>query len=195
MMHEIGVELAARFAATKTPIPVVDGPEQTKTATWGRERVVIERSGSDSFDASRSQHINPKHRRTRTVGGKITIYAQSPLSGATNFEHERRAEAILDQVLVGLDYVAAARKNRWSPSRGQFVAPEHIKESERRGGAVYELQFTFDRAVIDRTWANEIRPEFTLGAGKLTSTTRVSMGPFDQTNAPPDTAETACGAV
>lgn len=198
MMHELGVELAVRLAVSGTPVAVVDGPEQTKTSTWGRERIVIERSGSDSFSSARSQHINPKHRRTRTVGGKITIYAQSPVSGATNFEHERRAEAILDQVLVAMDYVAAVRKNAWTPTGGEFVTPEDIKESDRRGGAVYELRFTFDRAVMARTWANANRPEFTFGAGSLQSTTQVSMAHgADDDNDPntvPATAETACGA-
>lgn len=198
MIHEIGVELAARLVVSGTPFPVVDGPESTKTATWGRERIVIERSGGDSFSAARSQHINPKHRRTRNIGGKITIYAQSPLSGATNFEHERRAEAVLDQVLVALDYVAAVRKNSWTPTGGEFVAPEDIKDSERRGGAVYELRFTFERAVMARTWANANRPEFTFGAGTLSSTTKVSMAHgADDDNDPntvPATAETACGA-
>lgn len=198
MMRDIGVKLAARLVVSGTPVAVIDGPEQTKTNTWGRERIVIQHDGADTFGPVRSYHINPKHRRTRTVSGKITIYAQSPLSGATNFEHERRAEAILDQVLIGLDYVAAVDKNKWEPKSGQFITPEDIKESERRGGAVYELKFTYDRAVIVRTWADAIRPEFTFGAGSLRSTTKVSLahGADDDNdpNTPPATAETACGA-
>lgn len=198
MMHDIGVELKARLVVAGCPIGVVDGPETTKSASWGRERIVIERSGSDAFDAPRSQHINPRHRRTRRMAGKITIYAQSLQAGATMFEHEQRLDAILDQVLVAMDYVAAVRKNAWQPTAGAFFVPEDIKETERRGGAAYELQFTLDRAVIVRTWANAIRPEFTFGAGSLTSTTKASLahGP-DNDNDPntvPTAAETACGA-
>lgn len=198
MIHEIGTELKARLVVAGCPIPVVDGPEQSKTVTWGRERIVIERSGKDSFGPVRSQHINPKHRYTRKISGKITIYAQSPVSGATVFEHERRADAILDQVLCAMAYVKAARKNAFEPTGGQFFLPEDLKESERRGGAAYELTFTFDRGVSERTWANAIRPEFTFGSGSITHTTKASMahGPDDDNdpNTVPATAETACGA-
>jgi hypothetical protein len=199
MIHELGVELAARLGTQGVPLPVVDGPEPTTTTTWGRERIVIQHAdGGDAFGPPRSQHINPKHRHTRTANYKLTIYAKSAAIGAAVFEHRRRAEHVLDKVLCAMDYVAAVRKNRWAPKSGGFITPPDLAASEKPGGAVYELSFTFDRAVIDRTWANAAAEEFTITADHLTSTTKVSQaqGPDDDSdpNNVPAAAETACGA-
>lgn len=188
MIHEIGLELAAKLVAIGVPFAVVDGPEGTKTITWGRERIVLEHDdANDSFGPPRSQHQNPKHRYTRTAAYKLTIYAQSRTAGATLFEHRRRASRALDRVLVAMDSVAADRKNRWKPGAGRFVTPEDLKDTERANGAVYELSFTFDHAVEVRTWAGAALPESALTA--VTSRTQVSL-----LNEDTPSAETACGA-
>jgi hypothetical protein len=188
MIREIGVELQAALRAKLCPVRVVDR-EQTNPAAFGRERIVIEHDEGDSFVAPRGSRANPKHRFTRTMGAKVTIYAQSTGAGALEFEHRRRAEHILDLVLVALDDIARKRKNAWTPTGGGFVIPEALEDSERHGGAVYELRFTFDRAVFEQTWAGDIKPEATVGEGGvgIGSTTRASIiGANDN--------ETACGA-
>ncbi len=200
MIHEVIAELGAHLLSRGCPLPVVEGPENP-TTTWGRERIVVEHTfdgDADTYGPPRSQHKNPKHRHTRTVAYKLTIYSQSKGAGASLFEHCRRAEKILDMVLTSMDYVAAVRKDAWEPKGGKFITPEFLKGAESPGGAVYELKFTFDRAVATRTWAGSARPTATLGAGGVTSITKVSQahGPDDdddQTTVPA-TAETACGA-
>lgn len=190
MIHEIGVELQAKLRAVRCPLPVVDGPEPTQTATNARERIVIEHDGDDRFGPARSQHVNPKQRMTRAIGAKITIFAKSPEPGARPYEHRRRAEHILDLVLVAMGEVAAERKNAWAPTGGRFVRAPDLEASERPGGAVYELDLTFDRAVLVQTWAGEIRPEAALGANSIRSRTNVSLATDDD----PTAAKTACGA-
>jgi hypothetical protein len=123
---------------------------------------------------------------TRKIAAKVTIYAQSPKAGAMPFEHERRAEHALDLVLVGLEVVARTRQNQWTPVRGRWVPPADLAESERFGGAVYELAFTFDRGVWVQTWAGDKRPEASLGAIK--SRTRVHLNGMED-----ESSETACG--
>lgn len=163
MIHDVGVELQAALVALGCPLKVVDREARKPAGTVGPERIVIEFDGSDSFSASRSQHRNPEHRFTRSVGAKLTIYAVSSRAGAAEFEHTRKAEHALDLVLVALDNVARTRRVAWTPTGGGFVQPEDLEGSERRGGAVYELTFTIDRAVTVRTWTGDAAEEVTVG--------------------------------
>jgi hypothetical protein len=164
MLHDIGTELQTELRRIGCPVPVLDGPEPMATTSWGRERIVIEHDGSDGFNPARSQRPNPKHRYTRAIGGKFTIYAQSTKRGATRFEHRNRLEHILDLVLCSMDLVAAERKNAWRPTGGAFFTPPDLAETERDGGAAYELSFSFDRGVWVQNWAGDIQPEITMGA-------------------------------
>lgn len=198
MIHELGVELQAALVALGCPLPVVDGPENTKSTTYARERIVLEHDEKgDSFGPVRTQHRNPKSRMTRIMGVKATIYAKHPYAGALEFEHRRRANHALDLVLVALGNAAAARHNVYTPTAGRFITPEDLAGSERVQGAAYELTFTIDRAVEARTWAGAAGEEVTVIEGMITSTTKVSGNAADDDDNPynvPASAETACGA-
>lgn len=190
MLHEIGVELGAALVTKGFPlkaIPIVDGPEPTRTTTYARERIVIEHDDGDSFGPTFSTHRNPKVGMTRNVAGKITIYAQSPSPGATQWEHTRRAEHILDLVLVALRGVMSVRKQGIVWKGGRFIRPADLERSETQGGAVYELTFAVERGVYAQTWAGAVRPEGTVGPGgiTITGTDRIT-GPAHST------PETAC---
>lgn len=165
MIHEIGVNLGQYFKAAGCPIPVVDGPEFRPTTTFARERVVIEHNPTgDIFAPRRRADVNPRTRLTREIGVKITIYAQQPSKGAIYFEHVRRAEHVLDIVLIGIDKIAKERKNFVDFSSGKFVYTEDMTKSETPGGAVYELLLTFDRGVVDRSWDGAADPTATISA-------------------------------
>lgn len=186
MLHEIGVELGFALAAQGCPLKVIDGPEPTKTTTFARERIVLEHDDGDSFGPTRSQHRNPKFRMVRSVAAKITIHAQSAADGATAWEHRRRAEHVLDLVLVALEKVVVARKNGWTPKGGGFVRADDLQKSEVAGGAVYELTFTVERGVYEQKWNGDVRPQ--VSGVTITGTDRITLanGPSDQT------PETAC---
>lgn len=159
MIHEVGVELEAQFVAKKVPFAVIDGPEFRKTATFARERVVIEHDpAGDAFGPRRQTNTNARTRLTRLTGVKITIYAQCPNKGALYWEHIRRAEAVLDQVLIGIEIVAKRRANLVVWKSGKFFQPDDFKEGETPGGAAYELLFSFDRGVSDAAWDGTIQP-------------------------------------
>ena len=200
MIHEIVKELGARLVALGLGISVGEGPENP-TTTWGKERVVVEHTfdgDADSFTATRGVHRNPKVRRNRVAAYKLTVYAQSTKAGANLFEHCRRAEKILDQVLVAMDYVAARRRARWEPKTGRFFTPENLKAAENPGGVAYELAFTFERAVTTRTWDGEKQPEAQpLVGGRSTTKVSLAHAPGSDSSDPstvPADAETACGA-
>lgn len=153
MIHEVGVDLGAQLASKGCPFPVVDGPEFRPTVTYARERVVIEHDPvGDNFTPRHRADTNPRTRLTRNTGVRVTIYAKHPSAGAIYWEHVRRAEHVLDLVLVGLDVVAKKRQNLVVFRSGKFVYPEDLKASETPGGAAYELLLTFDRGVADRNW-------------------------------------------
>jgi hypothetical protein len=181
MIREVAVKLQANLRAKGCPIPVVVGPEPTGTATFGRERIVIEHSDSDGFQPAWSQSVNPKRRMTRLIGAKATIYAQSTKAGAQVFEHRRRCEQILDMVLCGLSNIQAVRngKGAFLPSGGRFIVPDDLAASERPGGAAYELTFAVQRGVADVTWTGEAQPEAELDGGidgvGILNSTRVSV--------------------
>lgn len=192
-IHDIGVELQAYLKSQGCPFAVVDGPEQTKTATWGRERVVLEHDveAKDAFADPRGLHTNAKHRHTATDTYKFTIYAQSKKPGATPFEHRTRIQTVRETVMAGMDLVAAKRINRWKPTSGGFITPPDLAEAERATGAVYELKFTYELPIRVVTFVGDARPEASMGA--LVSSTNVSRSvASDGTES--NTPETACGA-
>lgn len=197
MIHEIAVELQAELRRVGCPFQVVDR-ETLQGASWGRQRIVVEPDpAGDKFGPPRSQHGNPRHHYTRFVGVRITIFGQSTKGGALEFEHRRVVDDVLDLVLGALRKVAAGRRNRLAITGGREIQPAALEKSEVLGGVGYELAVTFERAVSERTYAGEIRPEATLGPGGIRSTTRVARAHADDDDDPttvPANAETACGA-
>lgn len=186
MMHAIGQALRTELEAHDCPIPVVDGPETGKPVTWGNRIVIEHDPDGDGFATAVSQHKNPKMKMVRNVGGKLTIYAQSTRAGALRWEHEHRAEHILDLVLVGMAEAIQKRETRWTIGKGKFVQPADLEKSERPAGVAYELTFTVARGVFVQTWEGDARPEHTLGEGGITSCTHVSSPHGSE-------SETACG--
>lgn len=191
MIHEIGKELQVELRANGCPLPVVDGPEPTKTVTWARERIVIEYNDDvgDSFAAPKTQSVNPHTRLIAIVAYKISIYVQSPKVGAKVFEHRRRGNDVRDMVICALSKIARLRKNTVLFVHGDFFTPEDLVGSEAPAGAAYELHFTFDRAIEERTWTGATPEEFTIADGHMTSTTNVRLAGDAE-----DDTTTACGA-
>lgn len=199
MIFEIAKEVTALLRARGVPYDVVVDDAPTTQATFARSRIRLDHTegdGSDRFSAPRSQRPRDAHRFTRSQGFTLEIYAKSTKQGATPFEHKRLANNVLDQVLVAFDDVAARRKNAWSPTAGGFVPLPDFEGSEKPGGALYRLTFTFDRAVSERDFDGALEPTATFGPGGvvLTSTTKVSLaGASADTSQPPPDAATGCG--
>lgn len=193
MMHLIGKELQAELESRGCPYKVHDRETATPT-TWAHPRIVIEHD-SDTFGAPLGLSYNPKRHYERIVGGKITIFAKSARPGAQEFEHRNLAEEVVDQVLVGMRYVAARRLNRYTVGAGRFVPLKDLEKSDAQGGAVYELRFTFSRAVSERQWSGDFQPEATIaGFSSRTSVSRNGAADDDNDpNTPAAPAETACG--
>lgn len=171
MIHAIGQDLSAALAARRCPIRVFDASdiEQVTNVSVKPERITIERDedAGDSFRAPRgaTPRANPQLRGVRNIGVKLTVYAQSPAAGAKAYEHERRAERILDLLYCSIQDVASARKNGVEIKGGKFVRSEDAKASDVKGGATYELRLTWERGITDKPWDDVLQPEITVGAG------------------------------
>lgn len=198
MIHEIAVELRAALVANGCPVPVVDSrdaSERGQANAVPRERIVVGRviGEPEPIVGPKGTGRNPIHIRDRHLAAKVTIWAQSPRPGALSFEHERRCDTIVDQVIGQLVKVLSARKNGGSAlGAGRMVEPVDAKGAEIPNFAVYEIPFSVPRAVEMRTWAGAAATEATLGGvGGITlaSSTTTSL-PGDD----PPAAETACGA-
>lgn len=203
MIRELAREVNAILKSKSIPIEVlVDEPANASATTFGRERAVFEHAegaGADRFGPVRSQRTRDMHYATRTVGYSLTIYAKSPKQGALSWEHKRRANDFLDQLIVAFTDVCAVRKNEISFLGGGFVPSTDLEGSEKPGGARYVLALQIDRAVIPRTWDGELAPTARFGDGtggtvSIGSTTKVSSAEANpNTSEPPPGAETNCG--
>lgn len=200
MIHALGVLLQAELREQGCPFVIVDR-ETFDTATASRQRIVIEydKDGRDVWSSPRGLTTNPKRYFEYRPACKITIYAQSTKANAKEFEHENNVLGAAYTVATAMRKVMAAAKiGLFVPTSGGFITPPDLASGTRLGGAAYELKFTFAAGVPDVTWAGDDLPTFTIGAGAVTSTTKVSRrGDADDDDdplTPPATAETACGA-
>lgn len=159
MLYEISKEVDARLKVKKVPLRVAFGPERTKSTALN-ERIVIEHDEGDTFEALMLVQPNlgkpsPSAAFKRWQAAIARIYARSPNAGAIQADHYRRAEAVLDRLLLALDYVVRVRKNAMRLVGGRFILPEDLSSSETWPGALYELRFAIDRGVIDTDWNGE----------------------------------------
>lgn len=153
MLHEVGVQLAQSLQAKGCPFPVIDGPEFRPTDTGARERVVIQHDDGDGFVSRHMAKGAPNAvRLTRNQMCKLLIYAKAPSAGAMYWEHTRRAEHVLDLVLISLFDILKARRQLFEFKSGKFIFPDDLQKSETPALAVYELSFMFDRGVFYQKW-------------------------------------------
>lgn len=95
-------------------------------------------------------------------GVKVTVHGVSNADGASNMQHQRVCQELVDAFLVELQAVTLSRHNRVRKVRGAFRRdPNAVREY----GAIYELTFQLGRSVQRKTM-----PKYTGGAvGKNTT--------------------------
>ncbi len=193
MIHEIGRELEAAIAAKGCPFRVFDR-EPTKTTTWGRNRIVIERVPEDKVSAPRFQSRVPKAYFVRDIGGLITIFAQSTVTGAQEFEHERICDDVVDMVLIALRGIAVQRKNGLAITKSTRIPIDDLAKSERVGGVAHQIAFTIERAVSERRWSGAVQETHAIaGMRHRTNVFRQGEDDDNDNTTVPAAAVTACG--
>lgn len=203
MIDQIARSLQTALTAKGCPVKVYTR-DVLPTATFGRERIVVDRDRDEatSFGPVKSQHRNPKYLATETEPCVLRITAQSPKSGATLYDHEERArKELLPVVLTCLRIVMAGASwnGCWTLKTRQFIRPEDLKDSERPGGAVLEVKFAYEQGVPEMlSYAVAAKPEITFGADGhgIDNTTKISGANFPDNDSDPNNvpaaAESAC---
>lgn len=203
MIHDIAKEVTADLASRGVPFGLLLNDSPKGRSSFASTRMTVEHTkglGADRFGPVRSMRTIDKHVATKSAGYTIEIYAKSTRGGALLLEHEVLAEELCDQIVVSLRIVSSRRENALTITGAGFVEIEGFEGSEKPGGALYVITFTFDRAVFARTWKGELTPTVTFGDGsaptdvRIGSTTKVSSSEAntDMTAPPPD-ATTSCG--
>lgn len=188
-LAEYGRALRAELVARGVPFVVTDGPEPTGATKYTDRMVLENREGGDSFSRTGTRKGNPPILFTRSVAARLKIYAQSTAAGATYAHHKGRAELALDHAVNALDTVIRTAKSQVRFTGGGFEVPADLADSQVRSGALYVLDFEYDRGMADAvSWTEDALDEFTLGAGSIMNTTQVV-----QTGNEDATAETGCG--
>ncbi len=175
MIYELAKELAAALIVQGCPFPVVYGPERTSQVA-SRNRIVLERAPRESFDKPTANHPNPRMSHTRRLDCVFRVFAQSSYPGASQHDHERLADQIVDMVVAELDILAKLRKNTWAMGSGGFVDSADAAGSMTLAGVVYEGHFGIDRGVFRKTWQGEARPTVTLHKAYATNVTLTFAG-------------------
>lgn len=162
MIYTISRELDAALQDKGVPFRVVYGPERTD-ALPNRERIVMER-GPDGAPVMRGTKGNPGSTlMARSQGVTLRVYARSPISGAQQQDHERRADHVVDRITIALERIVRVRRNVFTQVGAGFRKPEDVALElnwpSPWPGVVYEMQCQIDRGVFDRAWPTAETPE------------------------------------
>jgi hypothetical protein len=161
MIYTISRELDAALNAKGVPLRVVYGPESTDGVT-SRERIVMQRA-EDGNPTMRGTKGNPgSSLMARGQGVTIRVYARSPIGGAQQWDHERRADLVVDRIMFHLETLVRVRRNTLTWGRCGFRKPAEVSletELPPWPGVVYEMQCQIDRGVFDRAWPTAESPE------------------------------------
>ena len=173
MMDEVFVLLRDALKAKGVPFDVIYGPTQVAPAV-GATRIQFMRDydSGDTVLPGRGRFANPRMFAVRAMGGMVRIHAQSTIKSAQRYDHEKLADAIVDQLQVELYKIARNAKTEWRVVRAGFVVDTTLPEGWQ--GVVYELRFQIDRGVNDVSWVGAKAPE---GSYAHASTTSAPDGP------------------
>lgn len=147
-------EVAALLEVRKVPFELVYGPEAKPPTTITRPRIVFERparADSGAFNDSAGQ-------LTRKLRFDVTIFAKSSKVGANNFDHERLADKLVDQIMPAVRQACTVRKQPCRPAGtwGKLSADElNLRELTTWPGCVYGIGFEVDRGLKDENWLDE----------------------------------------
>lgn len=161
MIYELSQAVTADLRAREFPIAVEYSPRVVNSEAFPDSVIVFERDDApDAVTAAVGVQSNPRKYRTRTVGGRILVYARSNADGADVGEHESVCEDLVDAVIVSLiDCVSAAKGGPDVPIvEARYLRREERPEVEQWPGRVYLLRFRVPRAVFKRDGAGAARP-------------------------------------
>lgn len=162
MIHEVFVLMRTALKAKGVPFEIVYGPQQVPDKV-GATRIEVFRDyqTGDTLDAPRGASRNPRQVRRRLMSAVVRIFSRATVKGAQRHDHERLADQLADMATVALTDIAREQRIPLQVQRGAMVPDE---TTDGWAGVVYELRFTVERGVFDRTFQGDAATESTLTA-------------------------------
>jgi len=157
MIYRVSKIIATEVADRGCPLPVVYGPERLQSVAYADSRIVIERPRSATADtvfATRTTKHNPRRRAERSIAAVARVVARSTVDGARVQDHEELADNTADAIIVALQRAAAQLDTTIRIEESGLLSEDDLDATglEAWSGVVYEIQFTVQRGVYDRTW-------------------------------------------
>lgn len=158
MIAEITKEIGAELAQQKIPATVVFGKDDGIEREIGEEPFVqVLYAGRDAYDvAGTVRGPTMGSASTKWVGVRVLLSGSSSKTGASEIDHKRAVEGLVDQFILALELVLEKRSNVWRQMSGTFLVPAPSvpgQEDMTEVGARYELVFQIGRSVLRKVAA------------------------------------------
>jgi hypothetical protein len=180
MIYKMAQNLEAKLRARRFPIEVVYGKDRLSFVDFTSNLIRVERDPeqSDSFSppkAAQGGSSNQPMRATRGVATRVTIYGQSPLSGAMPSDHDHETDQLVDAFIVALAEWVVEAKASIDPlaiTEARFVTDKGEREAlhaDQWPGAVYLLRFRVPRGVRALNYVSGAAPGTPREQGTVTA--------------------------
>lgn len=173
MLAAITYQVRDALEARGVPYPVSYGPERTGQTSMADPHIVIERDRDqgDGINPATTNRRNPQLVFVRPIGAVFRVYARSTLPSAGPADHERVADKVVDQILVVLREIVAARKTFMRFGSAGLLTAAALEELSLQtwSGVVYQVRFQVDRGVTTANYEGEIAAESEFGDSPGTS--------------------------
>jgi hypothetical protein len=168
--------LQAATRAKGMPFDVVYGPTPVPATIGGtRVQMFVDLSSGDMFGPARSQRPNPRQYAVQAVSMVVHVFAKATTGGAARHDHERLANAIVQQVYVELHKLVRNAPSEWRITRAGFVTDPALTDGW--AGVVYELRFQVDVGIVDVSWTEDAAGTGTFAHALTTLDTTGSPAP------------------
>jgi hypothetical protein len=156
VLLSISYQLREDLQARGVPFDVVYGPERLGQTPLAASHIVLERDRAtgDELLPVTAHRRNPRVDHVRGIGATLRVFARSTAAGAGPGDHERVADRVVDQCLISLRAIVAARRTQWRLRSAKLLSADEAGERglETWPGVIYEARFVIDRGVADAGW-------------------------------------------
>jgi hypothetical protein len=156
VIHSLADAVALLLKARKYPHPVIRGPELR--ARDGNDMAIVFERDIEAGDAivapMGAKQISPHVEApfNRMVSGVVTVYARSPLSGATPGDHEDEVDRVCDGVLCAMYRACKTAKLPLAIVSSALLppsTPEGGAPARMPAGRAAQIRFTVQTLVRD----------------------------------------------
>jgi hypothetical protein len=151
------LNIEAILHARGFPVQAVYGPDRLPFDGFTSNLVRFERDPDQSDTITKpvgaSGQQDQPMKATRLIATRVTIYGQSPLSGAMPHDHDHETDQLVDALTVAISEWAVAAKTSLVPlafTEARFITNDGERKAvyaEGWPGSVYLLRFKVPRAV------------------------------------------------